>query len=277
MAIGLMFIAMWCIVSLAYIVNGIELPPTFIYMRQPHMEFSSGYSSYSLSFLIDLLHVIVIGMIVLAIIGGIMYRKFAVKNLLGGIVAFMITAAVMYGILSVDVQLSFSQNQSTGFGNSTGGNFSEPPQTWKVSPISILISVVVALVIVAIIYMYVKREYYEELGIPGEIEAMRKAVDKSLRKLKEEDDVRLGIISAYREMMKVLENRRIYDKPYLTPREFENYVLEKLRAVESKPYIQKLTELYEIAIYSRKELSESHRKEAVIALEGFKKNLKDKS
>ena len=277
MAIGLMFIAMWCVVSLAYMVNGIELPPTFIYMRQPHMEFSSGYSSYSLSFLIDLLHVIVIGMIVLAIIGGIMYRKFAVKNLLGGIVAFMITAAVMYGILSVDVQLSFSQNHASGYGNSTGGNVSASPQTWKVSPISILISIVIGLVIAAIIYMYVKREYYEELGIPREIEAMRKAVDISLQRLKQEDDVRWGIISAYREMMKVLENRRIYDKPYLTPREFENYVLEKLKMVKSKPYIQKLTELYEIAIYSRKELSEVHRQKAVMALEGFKKTLENKN
>jgi len=93
-------------------------------------------------------------------------------------------------------------------------------------------------------------------------------MEKALYKVKIGKDVRGAILSAYKEMEKLMRAKGVEDKDYYTPREFREFALKNLK-ISQRP-VDTLTNLFEIARYSRHEMNEEHRRLAISALEEIK-------
>jgi hypothetical protein len=91
-----------------------------------------------------------------------------------------------------------------------------------------------------------------------------KLLDDTISELKHGDECRRTILECYRRISELLEAKSSINGKSLTAREFEKKVSTSLK-LES-PYLEQVTEIFEIARYSQKELSKADADAAIDSL-----------
>ena len=97
-------------------------------------------------------------------------------------------------------------------------------------------------------------------------------LDGAVTRLNAGSAYRETVIRCYKLISELLEERSELDGSFLTAREFRERVTEKLK-VES-PYLNQLTELFEVARYSEREITADQSREAVACLSNLSEILK---
>jgi hypothetical protein len=142
---------------------------------------------------------------------------------------------------------------------------------------------ILLIVAVAIVVLIVWRGLRTRRGRTSPFEDTDNLLADQRRKLADILDgvvTRLNAGSAYRETVircykmisELLEERSELDGSVLTAREFREQVTEKLK-VES-PYLNQLTDLFEVARYSEDEITADQSREAVTCLSNLSETLK---
>jgi hypothetical protein len=91
-------------------------------------------------------------------------------------------------------------------------------------------------------------------------------LDDAISELRRGNEYRLTVLECYRRIIELLEAKSSIDGKPLTAREFERTVSTSLKL--NTPYLSQVTEIFELARYSRQEIS---RDEAELAIESLTK------
>jgi len=97
-------------------------------------------------------------------------------------------------------------------------------------------------------------------------------LDGAVKRLNAGSDYRETVIRSYRTISELLEERSELDGRVLTAREFKAQVTEKLKV--DSPYLDLLTELFEVARYSDHEITVEDSRAAVACLTDLSEALK---
>ena len=108
--------------------------------------------------------------------------------------------------------------------------------------------------------------------IPSQTEELMEKIELAMRDLEEGKKVHDVILRAYEEMCRVLEKSGVKGEESLTPREFQDEVIEQT-GIDPKP-VERLTTLFEEARYSEHPIDDSKRMEAIKALGELKTEMK---
>jgi len=216
---------------------------------------TSGGTSYFMYFL----QAITFGIVVLAIVGGLIYRKHLVKEALMGVFS-LVAALIMFGLVYLLAdRISFFFYSHSSWTPSNPGNAPSYSQNMLILiSISIFMGVLFALFIIRVYKKEVIKEEKRKITVA-------ETMERAIYKVKIGKDVRGAILSAYKEMENLMKSRGVEDKDYYTPREFREFALRTLNI--SQGPLDTLTNLFEIARYSKHEMNEEHRKLALKSLE----------
>jgi uncharacterized membrane-anchored protein/uncharacterized protein YqgQ len=135
------------------------------------------------------------------------------------------------------------------------------------------IPIIVLLLVLILIFVYIGVKFIPVNIKKDEKVDLDQSIGKMILELRFSDDIRGAIMKVYYDLSNTLKKHGIIEENYLTPREFENISINKIK-IESKPF-ETIVNLFEEARYSLHPLNESHRKMAIEALEKIKKDLGD--
>lgn len=123
----------------------------------------------------------------------------------------------------------------------------------------------ILLVATGVAYVSWERSLRRRRGVPEEEDhaPLAEAMDLSLEELRVERDPRRAVIAAYAEM-----ERSLAREPFETPREFLGRILA--RAGAAGPDARTLTDLFQLARFSRHPIDERMRRDAIAALESVR-------
>jgi hypothetical protein len=102
---------------------------------------------------------------------------------------------------------------------------------------------------------------------------MAAILDAAAASLNAGSSYRETVIQCYKMISELLEERSDVDGKVLTAREFRKRVLEKLKI--DTPYLDQVTELFEVARYSVNDVTEEQAKQAAICLSNLSAPLKE--
>jgi hypothetical protein len=111
---------------------------------------------------------------------------------------------------------------------------------------------------------------YKNRVIEEKKKKMISEISKTIEDLEAGKDFRATIFRCYSRMCRLIEKHGVSQKPYLTPREFEERATKG--GIKSK-HLHKITNLFEEARYSLHEVSRKQRDEAVHSLKEIKRDL----
>jgi hypothetical protein len=111
---------------------------------------------------------------------------------------------------------------------------------------------------------------YKNRVIEEKKKKMISEISKTIEDLEAGKDFRATIFRCYSRMCGLIEKHGVLQKPYLTPREFEERATKG--GIKSK-HLHKITNLFEEARYSLHEVSRKQRDEAVHSLKEIKRDL----
>ncbi len=257
----------WFLVSLGAILptasvefsKPISSNPPPVVVPPPTQEESS--TSYFLYFL----QAAVFAIIVIGVIASLVYRKKAAEEALSTAIAFLLYMGVLGLAYILARQASIVVHS---------GSVENPPNPGTAPAYSsniillTLISILLALAFSFFLFkVYGRREKREE---KPKVEA-RERVERAIYRAKIGKDVRGAILAAYKEMEALMREHGVKVQDYYTPREFREFALENLK-ISQEP-VDTLTELFELARYSRHEMNEEHRNRAIGALEVIRNEL----
>jgi hypothetical protein len=268
--VPLSLLLIWLTVSLGAILPTMEIefgapistnpPPNVV---SPPTEESQG-NPYFMYFL----QAIVFGIVVIAIVGGLIYRRHLVKEALSGVFS-LIAALLIYGLLYILAdRISFIFYSQ---GSWTPSNPGSTPFYSGNMLILLSISIFMGVIFALLIFKAYGRK---EIKIEEKRLTIAETMERAIYKVKIGKDVRGAILSAYKEMEKLMRSRGVEDKDYYTPREFREFALNTLKI--SQAPLDTLTNLFEIARYSAHEMTEEHRKLALKALEEIRNAIRGK-
>jgi len=222
----------------------------------PPTEKSSNSSSYFMYFL----QAIIFSVFAIAIVGGFIYRKQLAQEALAGVIS-LVLALLLFGLIYI-----LADKISIALYTHSGSNPSNPSISEPLYSQSTIALIIIAAVMGILFGIFVVKVYRKkEVKIKKEVITTKEVMERAIYKVKIGKDVRGAILAAYKEMEKLMRSRGVEDKDYYTPREFREFALETLK-ISQKP-VDTLTNLFEIARYSRHEMNEEHRKLALKALE----------
>jgi len=250
----------WLTVSLGAILPTVEIKFGVPISQNPPSNITSPPTASSGgTYFMYFLQVTLFGIVAIAIIGGLIYRRILLKEALSGLIAFLAALASFGLVYILADRISFFFYSQGSWKPTNPG--SAPPYSQNILAlvsISILMGILFALFIARV---YRRREEVEEKRKISVAES----VDRAIYKVKIGKDVRGAILAAYKEMENLMRSRGVEDKDYYTPREFREFALGTLN-ISQEP-LDTLTNLFEIARYSKHEMNETHRKMALSALE----------
>jgi hypothetical protein len=102
---------------------------------------------------------------------------------------------------------------------------------------------------------------------------MAAILDAAAAKLNSGSSYRETVIQCYKMISELLEERSDVDGKVLTAREFRRRVSEKLKI--DSPYLDQVTELFEVARYSVNDITEEQAKQAAVCLSNLSAPLKE--
>ena len=111
---------------------------------------------------------------------------------------------------------------------------------------------------------------YKNRVIEEKKKKMVSEISKTIEDLEAGKDFRTTIFRCYLQMCRLIEKHGVPQRPYLTPREFEEKATKG--GIRSK-YLHKITNLFEEARYSLHGVSRKQRDEAVHSLKEIKRDL----
>ncbi len=257
------FILIWASISVAFIVQDIYSGPERSISKSPgNVNVTTVYfpnSSYGLN-IFTVIEALFLIWIISAALALIFYFKQSIKiivNLLLSTLGVLILIGFAF-IVSWLVVFNYPKNSiliSLSFESLAG-----------TVPI-ILPFLILLLVIIYFALRFVPRTISEKN------ENLGKSIEMVIGELKFSNDIKGAIMKAYYDLSRILKNHGVIEEEYLTPREFENMTLRKLK-IDSTPF-ERIVELFEEARYSEHPLSENHRKMAIESLEKIKSILGD--
>ena len=131
---------------------------------------------------------------------------------------------------------------------------------------------ILALVVSVVAMVVWKRLRGDEWEREAELAAaLDEVLADTLEDLHAERDPRRAVISAYARMEKTFAANRVERDPSETPREFVDRALDQLGV--SSASVRQLTKLYERAKFSRLEIDETMKADAIDALVGLRAEL----
>jgi len=98
-------------------------------------------------------------------------------------------------------------------------------------------------------------------------------LDDAVSQLVRGNEYRRTVLECYRKISEVLEAKSAIDGKPLTAREFEKKVSSSLKL--STPYLSEVTDIFEIARYSNKEISKADADFAIESLTKLSSVLRD--
>jgi hypothetical protein len=145
--------------------------------------------------------------------------------------------------------------------------------------LALIVSMVLVLTLVFRSMRQVQSAKGKTVGVPKDLEASRievaSALDDAAFRIKSGLSYRESVLECYRAISGILEKRTGIDGKTLTAREFEIQVSKILQL--NSPYLQDLTELFEVAKYSLKPITEEEASRALRALESLSDLLRGQS
>jgi hypothetical protein len=97
------------------------------------------------------------------------------------------------------------------------------------------------------------------------------ALDTALSQLERGGDYRDTILECYRKISQIIETKGAFDGSPFTPREFKKIASERLQL--QSYYLSEVTDLFELARYSRHGISEDEAKSAIACFTNLKAEL----
>ena len=135
--------------------------------------------------------------------------------------------------------------------------------------VGLLLFTLVASLFAAIVWKRMRGDDWErEAALSA---ALDEVLADTLDDLHAERDPRRAVISAYARMEKTFAANRVERDPTETPREYVERALDRLGV--SSASVRQLTKLYERAKFSRLEIDESMKADAIDALAGLRAEL----
>lgn len=133
--------------------------------------------------------------------------------------------------------------------------------------IGILVAIALTVLVLIVLNHLDKRRRGQPTPVPdvSDDTTLAAAVAAALADLAAEPDPRRAVIAAYARMERVLADRGMPRRPWEAPVEYVDRVLRSLGA--NGTAVDRLTELFEIAEFSRHPVDETMRTEAIAALE----------
>jgi len=262
----LAILIMWLSVSLGAVIPTIEIESNPIVHISPRTEIAPVQTSGGMGTgYIYVLEALLWGMIALAVVGVLIYRRFILQEALSAVVSLFL------GFLMVGILLFLSNRFELGIapeGLGGGGHTTHLISSGNNTYLFVLFSVVLIITVIIFIVKNYRIEKPKEEITRREI---REYFEEAIYQVKIGKDVRGAILSAYLEMEKLMKAHGVEDKKYYTPREFKEFAIEQLN-IREEP-VERLTNLFELARYSRHEMNEEHRKEALNALEEIRNDI----
>lgn len=128
----------------------------------------------------------------------------------------------------------------------------------------------ILLVAAGVAYVAWERSLRRRRGAPEEEDQapLAEAIDLSLEELRAERDPRRAVIAAYAEMEHSLALSGVPREPFETPREFLGRILARAGAAGADA--RTLTDLFQLARFSRHPIDERMRRDAIAALESVR-------
>ena len=257
------FMLLWFTVSLAVVLPtvGVSSNPV-IHIKPTVTPTATGGGGGGSDITMYALEALLWGIIVAGIIGVLIYRRRVAINALAEVASFILAFSLVGVVYLLGNKLNLtpsnkgvSGSQATSHGAPLpGGNFT--------------VIIIFAVLFGILVSFYIARVYRTEKRVTGVQRSAKEYVEEALYQVKIGKDVRGAILSAYKEMESLMRQHGVESKKYYTPREFESFALETLK-ISRKP-VDTLTYLFELARYSKHEMNEQHRKEAIGALEAIK-------
>jgi len=257
---------MWLSVSLGAVIPTIEIESNPILHISPRTEIVPVHTSGGMGAgYIYVLEALLWGMIALAVVGVLIYRRFILQEALSAVVSLFL------GFLIVGILLFLGNRFELGMapeGLSGGGHATHLISSGNNTYLFVLFSVVLLITVI----IFIVKNYRIEKP-KGEVtrREIREYFEEAIYQVKIGKDVRGAILSAYLEMEKLMKAHGVEDKKYYTPREFKEFAIQQLN-IREEP-VERLTSLFELARYSRHEMNEEHRKEALNALEEIRNDI----
>jgi hypothetical protein len=134
--------------------------------------------------------------------------------------------------------------------------------------ISLTISIAIVTVIAAWIWRLSRRPQPRPLARRPELDAVAEAVEASLEMLRADPDPRSAIIHAYVAMESRMNRVGLPRRRHEAPLEFMARILEVARGAAGD--VRRLTQLFEVARFSRHEVDEEMRSSALLALSNIR-------
>ncbi len=202
-------------------------------------------------------------LIIVAIVGALLLRKKLGKSILediiGNFIALIILLGGVFALLFLANKISISTS-------------SKPVQPAGGFPIGVVIFYASFILLIGILFYAVLRNLKrKEKGEKVEEKEIKKYVEQAIYTVQLGDDVRSAILRAYKEMENMIHAIRASEKKHYTPREFEDFVLKNFEISEDP--VKRLVSLFETARYSKHEMREEDRKNAISALEAIRHEL----
>ncbi len=255
------FLLIWLSVSLALVI------PTVRIEANPILNMNSSVSQVpqpqgGSTGIMYVLEAMLWGIIAISVVGLFVYRKWILKDALFSLVSVVLGFLIVGAALFLGNRVNLTSPTS---GMSGGGGAVAHPSPLEGSNIwaMILIAAVFGIIIAVLV-----RTYRVEKEVTAPHRSIKEYVEEAIYQVKIGKDVRGAILAAYLEMEKLMREHGVEDKKYYTPREFKEFAIQQLEI--SKAPVDALTALFEVARYSRHEMSEKDRAAALNALEEIK-------
>ncbi len=276
-AIAFIFI-FWGLMTLAVSIPYVNLGPE---EKAPDVrtgDIGAGGADYGSGSYIQILWIIFISVLSVMFVA---YTIIAIlrkdKEYFKGLFFTLIVVLLMVGmLLSVSymsggnpdgssIFLHRSGDGSASIGNETEKNIQENTAFYG-------ITAMVVLLVGAIVYMLISSFMTGRTKkVPSQTEELMEKIDMAMRDLEDGKEVQDVIIRAYDEMCRVLARKGVKGEKSMTPREFQETVIEQT-GIAPEP-VKRLTSLFEEAKYSSHPIGNDKRKEALLALGEFKKEM----
>ena len=232
-------------------------PPVVV----PPPSESSGGGNYLFYFL----QISVFAIIVLGIVGAFVYRRQALSEALHTAISLALYLLFLGGLYVLANKVSIILHGSSEYPGTPGSTPQYSGDALTLTAISIFMAIVVAVFLLKVYGRPKKRVVRPKAVTAGE------SVERAIYQARIGKDVRGAILSAYKEMENLMRASGVSSKDYFTPREFREFALEKLKISEEP--VDTLTQLFELARYSRHEMNEEHRRRAIEALEAIRNEI----
>ncbi len=262
----LSIILIWATVSLAFIVQNVNLGPESFPVKSSqgslNLSTTNFYYPGGGNYVLTMMEIIEIFWIGVFIVGIVLFFKESLRVIAHKIISF----AGIFLVLIIAYVISFYLKM----GNYPASNISA---TFSSSNVGGTIPVIVALIVLIFLIFYIMPK--GKVKNKTNEREMAESIEKMVRDLKFSDDVRGTILKVYYELSSLLKNNGIIERENLTAREFEDMSIKTLK-IKKEPF-ETIIKLFEEARYSDHRMDDNARKMAIDALEEIKNMLEGKN